>query len=313
MVNRTVNRYIDPQKYTSKTQERKLNYKTGDVVNLDTSLDINFDGSNSQTVRAQVISVKTNYTAFGRDYTSKFYSYEPIFVNDSEIIISGNVTDINLYIQYAGAPSQAVDLTFIFDGAIGGSSSSGIPAINAGNFAVGSKLTIILVNGADLQAKGGDGGNGGNDPTGGLPLNPTNGVGGGTVYNANGVDTDIYFSGATPSAIYPNADGYIRAPSGGSGGFNALPISLGAWTGGDGGNAGDGRSIGFGGLAGLPIAFNFKGSDGAVDGSKTGWGNDGANNDATGGLKGRGVADGGGVVTFFGDTPARYINGGGDH
>jgi hypothetical protein len=297
----------------TKTQERKLNYKTGDVVNLDTSLDINFDGSNSQTVRAQVISVKPNYTPFGRDYTGKFLSYEPIFASNSEIVISGNVTDINLYIQYAGAPSQALTLTFVFDGAVGSGSATLIPAIRNGAFPVGSVVNIILANGAFLQGKGGSGGRGAT-----YPGNPRDGGGGGVVFNADGVTTNIYFSGATPSANYPTANGYLHAPSGGDGGFDYTNPAFEAFIGGDGGRGGNGRNVGIGGTGGSSTGGGSAPGDNGANGVSTGgsltaWGADGADNDATGGLAGSGIKDDGATVTLFGSLTTRYVNGNGDH
>ena len=187
------------------------------------------------------------------------------------------------YLYLGGAPSQAVDLTFVLDG----SYSFGNTSISAGNFPAGSKLTIILANGFDGQANGGNGGRGGDvisDDAIFLP--PVNGTAGGIVYNADGIDTDIYFSGATTSVAFPVADGYIRAPSGGSGGFNHTGISP-NYTSGDGGNGGDGRSAGVGGDAGIAIGGGVSpgnaGSNGEIDGSGSGWGLAGANNDATGG------------------------------
>lgn len=316
LVNRWVNRYINPFSYSWITPERKLNFNTGDVVDINSRSEVGFDGLRSKVSRAQITSIKPNYRAEGRDYTVTATSYEPLFSTGSEIIISGNVTDINLYIQYAGAPSEPVELTFIFDGTVGGSSSGVIPAIKAGAFPVGSKIIFIMANGADLQAKGGNGGAGA-DGKNGLPApttTPSNGQGGGIVYDAMGIDTDIYFSGATPSVNFPNADGYIRAPSGGDGGFDWQQVAAEGFIGGSGGNAGDGRAIGTGGDVGdNDGGTSTNGENGAEDGSRSGWGNDGANNNAFGGSKGKGVVDNGATVTFFGETPARYVNGGGDH
>jgi hypothetical protein len=243
-------------------------------------------------------------------------SYEAAFNSGSEIVLDSPLGDVNLFIL-GGAPSQAVDLTFVLDG----SYSFGDTSISAGSFPAGSKLTIILVNGFDGQATGGNGGRGEDviyndtlDIYSFFP--PVNGTAGGIVYNADGVDTDIYFSGATTSVAFPVADGYIRAPSGGDGGFNHTGISP-NYTSGNGGNGGDGRSAGVGGNAGRAIdggtLSGNAGSNGEIDGSGSGWGLAGANNGATGGLAGSGVVDSGATVTFFGDTPARYINGSGDH
>ncbi|HHZ69604.1 MAG TPA: hypothetical protein EYN54_04825 [Methylococcaceae bacterium] len=317
LVNRWVNRYLNPSTYTWTTQERKLGFNVGQVVDTQTLLDVGFNGSPSSSTRSQIISIKPNYKKEGRDYTIKALSYEPLFTTGSEIIITGLVSDINLYIQYAGAPSQAVELTFVFDGVIGSGTSSVIPAIRAGAFPSGSKIIMILANGADLMSKGGDGGDGGDlfikastpDVFSSTP--PKNGSNAGVVYDAEGVDTDIYFSGSTPSASFPLADGYIIAPSGGAGGFNADTSASG-----DGGDGGDGRSSGLAGLFGNASGAAANGAVGSngVDNKLTGsFGLDGADNEAVGGLKGSGVSDSGGNVVFFGSNASRYINGSGDH
>lgn len=322
LVNRWVNRFINPFDYVFKTPERKLTFKTGDIVDTSIFADVGFDGLQTTGNRVQILSVKTNYNTLGRDYTIDALSYEPVFLTGSEIVISGNVSDINLYIQYAGAPSQPVDITFIFDNVTGSGNSPDIPAIRAGAFPSGSKLIIILANSSELMAKGGDGGNGGGavwDAESASYLlipPPQNGINGGTVFDAEGVDCDIYFSGATPSTDYPTADGYMIAPSGGDGGFDAsITLELG----GNGGNGGDGRSLSDGGLG---RTFTSKtgvtntgvsgntGTDNRLSGT---FGIDGDNNNATGGLKGKGVIDSGATVTFFGNTPQRYVNGSGDH
>lgn len=317
LVNRWVNRYTDPFSYSWTTQERKRLFNVGDVGDLTTSLTVSANGLPSGTSRAQITSIKPIYKPEGREYRIDALIYEPVFVTGSEVIIPSSVITggINLYNDYAGAPSLPVTITFIFDATITGSSANNIPSIRAGAFPAGSKIIIILANGADLQAKGGDGGGGGGaffEGELGVFLffpQPGDGKKGATVYDAQGVDTDIYFSGATPSANYPTADGFIRAPSGGDGGFDpdtTAPI------GGDGGDGGDGRVAGVGGVAG-DVDGNF-GTNG-TNGSEIGldWGLDGANNNALGGDKGKGVVDNGATVVFFGDTPARYINGGGDH
>ncbi|HHZ68938.1 MAG TPA: hypothetical protein EYN54_01330 [Methylococcaceae bacterium] len=311
LVNRWVNRYVNPFRYTWTTPERKLNFNTGDVVDLISSADSGFNGLPSSSSRCQIMSIKPNYKTDGRDYTVEGLSYEPVFDVGAEVIITGIVFDVNLYIQYAGAPSQPVELTFIID-ANSGSTGNSIPSFKAGAFPAGSKIIIIMINGADLQARGGNGGNGGSysDEGGEVIIEPpTNGTDGGVVYDAEGVDTDIYFSGPTPSVTYPVADGFIRAPSGGDGGFDASPS-----VGGNGGDGGNGRFVGTGGSFGVsdPGGNNgAAGDNGSEDGTSLGI--DGSNNNAFGGTKGKGVIDSGATVTFFGDTPARYVNGGGDH
>lgn len=310
LVNRTVNRYIDPYNYSWITQERKLTFNTGDVVDTTTYADVGFDGNPSSSSRVQITQVKPMYKKEGRSYAVSALSYEPLLSTGSEIVITGSTLDINLFIQYAGAPSEAVELTFIFDATLTGSTSGSLAAIRAGAFPVGSKIIIIMVNGADLQAAGGFGGRGGSDPLFGQQ-SPGNGNVGGVVYDAMGVDTDIYFSGVTPSGNYPIADGYLRAPSGGDGGFDAVLVAPNSYVAGNGGNGGSGRNVGVGGVGGLDAG---NGGDNGNNGNSTsGFGLDGVDNDAAGGSKGNGVIDNGATVTFFGSSALRYVNGGGDH
>lgn len=315
LVNRWVSRYSNPFSYNWITQERKRTFDVGDIVDLTTSLTLGANGLPTGITRAQITSIKPAYKKEGRSYNVSALAYEPVFADGTEITITGSISDVNLFIQFAGAPSSPVTIVFIFDGTTTGSSANNIPSIRAGAFPVGSKIIIVLANGADLQAKGGDGGDGGfanfdAETASFIITPPTNGKAGGIVYDAEGVDTDIYFSGATPSTGFPVADGFLRAPEGGGGGLDA---DIGASEGGDGGDGGDGRSVGVGGPPGI-FDFTEFGNPGA-NGSETGpdWGLDGANNNAFGGAKGKGVVDSGATVVFFGDTPARYINGGGDH
>ena len=174
------------------------------------------------------------------------------------------------------------------------------------------QLILILANGFDGQAKGGDGGTGN-------PSTATAGEAGGVVYDAQGVDTDIYFSGATPSTAYPTADGYIRAPGGGGGGTDGdpeEPIQQGnAGGGGAGRNPGIGGSVG--GANGTITGTGGAGADNLdvtpIGGDGGAWGVAGGNAAESGGASGSGVVDSGATVTFFGDNATRYINGNGSH
>ena len=315
-----VQRYVSRFKFTPFTRsftgdERFLNYKTGDVVDLITTIDQGFDGLTSSNIRGQILKIKPKYSKDGRTYDIKAMTYEAAFNTGSEIVLNSPLNVVNLYIL-AGAPSSTVELTFVLDG----SYSSGAVSIRAGEFAAGSKIIIILANGFNGQAQGGNGGRGQGveyDPETAsyIFLNPTNGTSGGIVYDAQGINTDIYFSGATPSTTYPTADGYIRAPSGGAGGLDATGTAP-NYTSGNGGNGGDGRAAGFGGSAGgasVGIATGVTGSNGEIDGTGSGWGANGANNGAVGGAAGSGIIDSGATVILYGDTPTRYINGNGDH
>lgn len=310
-------RYVSRFKFTPfvrtfKTEERALKFNTGDVVDLITTVDQGADGLPSGNIRAQIIKINPNYNDDGRIYDVTTMSYEAAFNSGSEIVLDSPLGGVNLYIL-AGAPSQDVELTFILDGTF----SQGMTAIRAGAFTSGSKIILILANGFDGQADGGNGGKGESieyvNPIVTVISPPQDGANGGLVYDAQGIDTDIYFSGATPSVAYPVADGYIRAPSGGSGGFNH--VNLGIPRTGAGGNGGDGIVVGLGGQPGDGTGAGFTIGDTGFNGDPFGplWGNAGSNNDATGGLAGSGVVDNGATVVFFGDTPARYINGAGSH
>ncbi|HHZ69902.1 MAG TPA: hypothetical protein EYN54_06400, partial [Methylococcaceae bacterium] len=148
-------RYVSRFKFTPfvrpfKTEERALTFKTGDVVDLVTSVDQAADGLPSGNIRAQILKINPRYEKDGRIYDVTTMSYEAAFNSGTEIVLNEPLGSVNLYIL-AGAPSQSVDLTFILDGTY----SQGATAIRAGAFASGSKLTIIMVNGFDGQADGG--------------------------------------------------------------------------------------------------------------------------------------------------------------
>lgn len=318
-------RYVSRFKFTPfnrpfQVEERALKFKTGDVIDIIATTDQGANGLSSGNIRAQVLKINPKYNKDGRTYDITTLSYEAAFNAGSEIVLDSPLGSVNLYIL-AGAPSQPIDLTFIFKG----SYSNGQQAIISGGFASGSKLTIIMVDGWDGQANGGTGGQGESiSKRSGFPLQvtspPQNGLIGGTVFTGSaGIDIDIYFSGDTSavSAAYPVADGYIRAPSGGDGGFS-YTTSGPLYVSGRGGNGGDGRSAGIGGEFGSATGDEAEegatGTNGEINGTGSGWGNVGASNDASsGGLAGSGILDNGATITLFGDTPARYINGNGSH
>jgi hypothetical protein len=328
LVNRTTNRFSDPRRFTWKTQEVKLNYKVGDVATINTESIVDFNGLPSTISRAQILQIKPKYSDFGREYQVEALSYEPSFADNTEIVISGSVSNINLYTQYAGAPAGAVTITFIFDNVKASSNTTSTPSIVAGNFAAGSKIIIIMANGSELMSKGGNGAQGEKASYdyefNNWRLTPVlPGENGGTVYDAQGVDTDIYFSGSTPSAAYPAANGYIIAPSGGDGGFkNTIPDltsdSLDGVIAADGADGGDGSSPGVGGANGQVISqqggkFGSNGKTGTSDRLSGSFGQNGKDNDSQGGIAGKGVIDNGATVQFFGSNSIRYINGTGDH
>lgn len=333
-----VQRYVSRFKFTTFersfiTDEKYLTFKTGDVVDLSTTVDQGIFGLPSGNIRAQITKINPKYKG-GRTYEVKALTYEAAFDSGSEIVLDEPLGSVNLYIL-AGAPSQSIDLTFVLDG----SYSFGDVSISAGPFASGSKLTIIMVNGFDAQASGGAGGRGerilySNESNTWESVIPSaNGTNGGIVYDAQGVDTDIYFSGATPSTAFPTADGFIRAPGAGGKGTDSDQVGGNSSTGygGNSGGGGAGRNPGIGGATGT--AFSESGAKTAVDGGSASngdiIGNGGASNsiaqsptaddggdwgqDTTVALAGSGIIDSGATVVLFGDTPTRYINGNGSH
>jgi hypothetical protein len=277
--------------------------------------DQSFDGSPSPNARAQIVSIKPQYKNTGREYLVKAASYEAVALDGTEFVIVGTVGNgLNLFV-HAGNPPELVTLTFVFDAATIRSGSINTASIIAGNFAAGSKIIIILANTTDAQSKGGNGG--------GISLGPSNGLDGGTVYDAQGIDTDIYLGGATPSTAFPVASGFLRAPGGGggSGGLFGFINNTGGGGGGAGFDPGDGgisfpvsvgspgNTTGNGGSGGALEGFGGGGDGGdwgiaGIDGQDLGSG--------TGGAAGKGVVSGGATVTMFGDTPVNFINGSGD-
>jgi len=318
-------RYVSRFKFTPyirpwTTEERFLTFKTGDVIDISAESEQSFDGLASDNLRAQITKINPKYTNSGRYYDVTAMTYEPAFNTGTEIILTSTLTSINLF-TLAGAPSQDVEIVYILDGG----RSQGNVSIRAGAFTAGSKIIIIMVNGFDGQASGGNGGRGESilwdQESGSIIVTgpPQNGQNGGTVYDAQGIDTDIYFSGATPSTSYPIANGFMRAPSGGDGGFSYTGINP-NFVSGDGGNGGDGRLPGSGGnpgdAEGSRASQGVAGTNGEVDGTGTGWGNAGTNNGASGGAAGSGILDSGATtVNLFadGDLATRYINGNGNH
>ena len=311
LVQRYVSRFkFPPFVRTFPADERYIKFKTGDVVNINSEVDQGFDGTNSNNIRAQILKINPSYTKEGRQYKIDAMTYEAAFEDNSEIVLDGALGEANLYVL-AGAPSQAVTITFVVT-----AYSFGQTSIRAGSFASGSKIILILANGFEGKANGGNGGDGADGFSFSLfppTTTPDNGQDGGTVYDAQGVDTDIYFSGATPSVAHPTADGYIFAPNGGSGGFTFTQAGPNAYLGGAGGDGGNGRLAGIGGAEGA-VGNSGAGTNGSINDTGIGWGKDGVANDALKGLAGSGIIDSGATnVVLFGATAARYVNGNGDH
>lgn len=336
-----VQRYVSSFKFTPKiytwvTPERKLNFNTGDIVDIKSGETQSMSGEKSSNERAQVLSINPKYTTHGRTYNIKAMTYTPAFSDNEIITLTGNIDDYNLFGR-AGNPASAVTITFILDNITVSSTNSNTPAISAGGFVAGSKIIIILRNGVDWQSKGGDGGEGGsylvNDP--GAGSNGYDGANGGICYDAGGIDTDIYLSGTDPEG--GTASGFLRAPGGGAGGAGG---GANYGPGGGGGGGGAGINVGFGGAGGLSGFFAAPNGDGEAGANGDILGNGGAGGDGAdtnsggdggdfgqagtsgdpydiyigglGGAAGKGIVKSGAVVNVYGDTPTNFINGGGD-
>ena len=141
-------------------------------------------------------------------------TYEPAFADGTVFTIDQDSNNVNLH-TFVGGPSGVVDVTIVIDGASISSTSHLTPAIIAGGFAAGSTIKLILINNADLQGGGGPGGVGGSsefDPESDTCVGSPGLVGqdGGTVYSAQGIDTDIYLGGTIDTYT---ALGTLKAPA----------------------------------------------------------------------------------------------------
>lgn len=334
LVRRYVRRYGRmPIGYKWNTEEKYLKFNVGEVVSLSTFSQVGFDGIPNTSSRAQIVSIKPSYNGIGRSYTVKALTYSPAVDEVGiplEEVIRGRQERINLW-DYIGQPIEASTYTFIFDAAQVFSNSNNIPAMTVGRFATGSVINIILANGASVQGKGGDGGGGAaiiyEPEIGTISPNPTIGRDGGVAIDCNSlgnvITVNIYFSGATPSAEYATANGFVRAPGGGGAGGFARPDTLQS---GDGGGGGAGDIAGSGAQAGIAEGIgtsrgisgengntNGNGGDSGNGGAGGGWGEAGESSGVVrGGAAGKGVVDSGNTVNLIGQS-GRYINGNGDH
>jgi len=304
-----------PEEYTFETEEKFLNYKTGDIVDVITNEKQNFAGLSSN-VRAQILSVKPVYTEFGRKYITKALTFESAFADGTEFTISADTSDLNIH-TFVGAPSQDVNVTIIIDGADISQTDAGVLGITnggifAGNFSSGSKIILIYKDNSESQAKGGIGGAGGQSIIFASTLFNFPGLAGrpgGICYNAQGIDTDIYLGGTAPGSH--TALGTIRAPGGGGGGEDGQGFLPSDEIGGDGGGGGAGSLIGAGGGGGAGDTTNgtpgtsgdTAGNGGTAGGAGAGdggdWGVAGVAGDAAGGAAGKGIVKLGAVVNIF--------------
>ena len=230
-----------------------------------------------------------------------------------------------------GAPSSVVNVTIVVDGATITSNNALSPAVIAGGFAPGSVITLIFINNAQFQSAGGIGGAGGFCSIEYAPasvINAPGGAGGsgGTVYAAQGIETNIYLGGTIDTYT---ALGTLYAPGGGGGGEDGQGTAPSTAIGGDGGGGGAGNIFGAGGTGGTAVngtsntpgnpgsAGTITGTGGASGGSGAGaggaWGQPGADGDGSGGAAGRGITKSGAVVNVYtSGNSGRFINGIGD-
>lgn len=341
---RHVARYsLEPVSYTWDCEEKYLDYQTGDIVEFGNQ-DLQDAEGNSKLVRAQITSVnpKYKYGGIGRAYSVKALTYLPAVISGgtgsfTKVLSGVTLSEIDVHNDYADRTNTVVDFVLILDNCIILSDDTENPSIRNGSFATGSTVTIILAGDTNWQAKGGAGGDGAvwtYEAESGewLLRNARAGGDGGTCFNADGVDTDIYISGSTGNASYPTASGYLRAPGGGGGGSNGASEG----DAGDGGGGGAGYNFGVGGSAGrtengatttygeIGIDGTITGTGGAGGDGGSAFGGDGGDwgqagetatgylTDAVGGSAGKGIVKSGATVKVYGSTAARFINGGGD-
>jgi hypothetical protein len=323
---RYVARYgVMPISYMWTTEENKRVFSVGDVVDIKTLSNVGFDGLPGESSRAQITQIKPVYSKIGRQYKVKALTYDPAISTGGDINdfpLFGDFQNLNLYNLASGGIDRAVDVTFILKGGKVSSTSASIAGMRAGPFPPGSTITLILVDGAEIQAKGGVGGRGAPVTEIGAGA-PSSGGNGGICLDTEGFDFKIYLSGATGNSDYPEANGFIRAPGGGgAGGFASGNAP------GEGGGGGAGSVPGNGGAGGFFLASGI-GTDGedGEDGTENGTGGDGARRGgnwgedgeswtdgtrAVGGLSGKGIVKTTNTVTVYGATPSRLINGRGD-
>lgn len=331
LTQRTVARFGEtPNEFSWDTEERFMDYKTGDIVDIITN-ELQGVGGGPLEVRAQVLSVtQINSVDKGRKYRTKALFFASAFADGTEFIITDNSSEVNIH-TFVGAPSQIVNVTLIIDGANLSSSNTGIfiPALFSGPFAFGSKITVILKNNAAIQSAGGNGGAGGlsvflaatliNGP--GSP-----GFGGGACITST-VAMDLHLGGVI---LGHTALGTVKAPGGGGGGEDGHgpgPNTIG----GHGGGGGAGSDIGPGGSGGFASSDigtetdgipgqsgDLVGNGGTAGGVAAGdggdWGQPGANasGGANGGAAGKGILNFGGNFNIFTNgNLGRFINGSG--
>lgn len=265
-----------PQKISFEIDEVNLNFSLGDVVEICTNDNQDFYGNPKQGVRAQVSQISPNYS-IGRRYKISTITYNPFIggVDGSDQTIN-STSDINLFTESGGVVDVGT-YTFLFDGGVYGQDQLS-QAISVGSFPSGSTINLVLLNGAILIGRGGDGGYGGSLTQSGTNIQASDGTDGGNTLKGNaGLTINVYLNGSTGdlgNGSY-TADGYLYAAGGGgAGGSAGLEEESGVFYGGGGGGGGAGFFVGAGGQGG----FGDTGTEpDGEDGTST-TGGDGAGN-----------------------------------
>ena len=146
------------------------------------------------------------------------------------IFISGTVFDVNLYAR-AGAPPEALNITFVFDDATVGSTDSGVPAIRAGAFDPATTIKLIFTNGSQISAIGGNGGDAyvQNDSefTLAQDATTTDATDGGDIYQSDDIATEIYINYGVVDTYVTDCD--MFAAGGGGAAASLSPFIENSW------------------------------------------------------------------------------------
>ena len=333
---RHTNRFgAQPEEMVVMMNEKQLgDLKVADVVSITGQSSQGFSGEQEEKV-VQISQIKPKFDV-QRLYQVSMLTYTPDnTLVGSDAIYINQTQDLNLFVL-AGSPPDSIERTFIFDG--NQMRQGSLPqTVNIGGFTSGSTIHIVMLNGADFQAKGGDAGRGGS-----TTIEDTNiygsgndGLSGGTVISipsTTSVTLNIYLSGnrTVQSASY-NCDGNLLAPGGGGAGGGGSSSSSGA-----GGGGGVGRPFGLGASGGIAIGadtgssgnngtslvggtggtFGPDGGDGGDYGAAGDNGDDGTlpgGTGGTGGAAGSAIIDNGSTVNVYGATiGTNYVQGNGD-
>ena len=202
----------------------------------------------------------------------------------NSMTIASNTYNYNLYVA-AGSPPTPVTLTLtINSGVTVVSLSTGVPALDTGNFPAGSVITIV--NNGTIIGAGGAGGAGGDQYKG--------------IYGGAGSAGGTALSLGSPVTITNN--GLIEGGGGGGGGGSYVGPKAGA-AGGGGGVGGCGNVAGPGGTGGGAYQSGSNGSPGSTTAGGGGGGAAYSYYYATGGGAGGACGAAGGNPTGVGGYP----------